>query len=400
MSVTARSISVSSETCPAMRRSASKRSTKVASLRRGRALRAARLEQLLASGSRTSAPRVPADAARVQPDQRDRVERQPAERRRQHRVQREPVQRVRERREPVAQVGHLLLAPVAAAAHHVHGYPALVERALEEAHRRRGAEQDHDVAVGPRALARELVDPLGEQARLRGAPRAARRASDSPKRSPPLGRAPSRRRGRGRPRAARRTARPRAAGSREPGASRSGSKRLAPGALEGEVDRVEDLAAGAEVDGDALGAAGRARLLPVLAEDAHVGVPEAVDRLVLVADPEQVVAREQREQLVLEPVRVLELVHQHVLEARRVRLAEALVAGQQVARHELEVLEVERRALALAALVALAVELEQHAQHRVVAVLALGDLERPRAPRARRGTRRRRPCRAPSRSRP
>jgi hypothetical protein len=71
----------------------------------------------------------------------------------------------------------------------------------------------------------------------------------------------------------------------------------------------------------------------VLAEDAHVRVPEPVDRLVLVADPEQVVSRQQSEQLVLEPVRVLELVHEHVLEARRVRLAQPLVAREQVARH-------------------------------------------------------------------
>jgi hypothetical protein len=54
----------------------------------------------------------------------------------------------------------------------------------------------------------------------------------------------------------------------------------------------------------------------VLPEHAHVGVPEAIDRLVLVADAEEVPPREQAEQLVLKPVRVLELVDQHVLEAR------------------------------------------------------------------------------------
>jgi hypothetical protein len=70
----------------------------------------------------------------------------------------------------------------------------------------------------------------------------------------------------------------------------------------------------------------------VPAEDTHVRVPEAVDRLVIVADPEQIVAREQPEELVLERVRVLELVHQHVREARRVGLTQAGVTGEQVAR--------------------------------------------------------------------
>src|SRR5215203_6667947 len=66
-----------------------------------------------------------------------------------------------------------------------------------------------------------------------------------------------------------------------------------------------------------------------------------------------------------------------MLEARGVRLAQALVAGQQVACHQLEVLEVERRSLALRACVALAVQLQENAQHGVVAVLALRNLERP-----------------------
>ena len=77
-------------------------------------------------------------------------------------------------------------------------------------------------------------------------------------------------------------------------------------------------------------------------EDADVRVPEAVDRLVLVADPEQVVASEQLQQLVLKLVRVLELVHEHVLEARRIGLAQALVFGEEIARDQLQVLEVER----------------------------------------------------------
>ena len=118
------------------------------------------------------------------------------------------------------------------------------------------------------------------------------------------------------------------------------------------------------------------RVRPVAAEHLDVRVPEAVDRLVLVADPEQVAALEQGKQLVLERVGVLELVDEDVLEALGVLAAQTRVAGEQVAREQLEVLEVERGAGSLAAFVALAVELEQHAQQRVVAVLALGGAER------------------------
>ena len=52
-----------------------------------------------------------------------------------------------------------------------------------------------------------------------------------------------------------------------------------------------------------------------LAEHAHVGVAEAVDRLELVADREQVVVGQQVDQLVLQGIRVLVLVHHHLLEA-------------------------------------------------------------------------------------
>ena len=79
----------------------------------------------------------------------------------------------------------------------------------------------------------------------------------------------------------------------------------------------------------------------VVAEDLHVGMAEAVDRLALVADPEQVLALQQLEDLVLERVRVLELVDQHVAEALRVVQAQPLVVAQQVARQQLEVVEVE-----------------------------------------------------------
>ncbi len=113
----------------------------------------------------------------------------------------------------------------------------------------------------------------------------------------------------------------------------------------------------------------------VAAEDLDVRVAEAVDRLALVADAEEVVAREQLQQLVLERVGVLELVHEHVREALAVARAQRPVGAQQVAREQLEVLEVEPRAAALGGLVALAEQRQQVAQQRVVEELAVGEAE-------------------------
>ena len=97
-----------------------------------------------------------------------------------------------------------------------------------------------------------------------------------------------------------------------------------------------------------------------LAEDRHVGVAEAVDRLELVADREQVVALERLEHVELEPVRVLELVDHDQREALRPALPVLGVGGEQVAHAELEVLEVEPRALRLGLRVARAEAREQH----------------------------------------
>ena len=68
------------------------------------------------------------------------------------------------------------------------------------------------------------------------------------------------------------------------------------------VDRVEDRAVGAEVrrqrrDPAVLGEARAQR-----AEDVHVGVAEAVDRLLLVSDEEQIVAVEHAEEVQLQGI--------------------------------------------------------------------------------------------------
>ena len=123
-------------------------------------------------------------------------------------------------------------------------------------------------------------------------------------------------------------------------------ERLAEHGREGRVEDVQQLGRRAEV-GAQPAHPRRVELRAPLAEDLHVGVPEAVDRLELVADREQVPALERLEQVELQAVGVLELVDHQQREA----LAPApplRVVGQQVAHAELEVLEVDRRALGLA----------------------------------------------------
>jgi len=74
-------------------------------------------------------------------------------------------------------------------------------------------------------------------------------------------------------------------------------------------------------------------------------VAEAVDRLELVADEEQLGLRhaQQLDELALKRVGVLELVDHDRAETQSFALADRLVVAQEVARVQLEVLEVERR---------------------------------------------------------
>ena len=129
----------------------------------------------------------------------------------------------------------------------------------------------------------------------------------------------------------------------------------APGGLE-RLEVVAELAREEVVDGrEHLGPRAvvlrqrehAAGLLAALAEDLHVRVAEAVDGLELVADEEELLPvralGEQVDDLALEPVRVLELVDHDRAEAPALALAHAGVVAEQVARGELEILEVERR---------------------------------------------------------
>ena len=143
--------------------------------------------------------------------------------------------------------------------------------------------------------------------------------------------------------------------------------------LERHVEHVEQLSAAAEVVRDPGVASALRRAVPVATEHLHVGVPERVDRLVRVADREQVVAVNQRHYLGLQAIRVLKLVDHHVLEAVAVALAQGWIPVEQVAGQQLKVLEVEPRALVLHGGEALVIEREQLAQKRVVARLAQRD---------------------------
>ncbi len=114
-------------------------------------------------------PGVAAAAAGVDPNDHERVERDAAERRGERRVDGELVHRVGQGAEPLAQVEHLLLAPVAAPADQVGRDAALLESPLVEAHVGGRAQEQDDVA---RLVAGgdQLADPAGEQPRLAGAP--------------------------------------------------------------------------------------------------------------------------------------------------------------------------------------------------------------------------------------
>ena len=145
-------------------------------------------------------------------------------------------------------------------------------------------------------------------------------------------------------------------GARRVGVGAAGLEReeaaLAEGRVEGQVDGVEQLPAAAEVALQGGQAAAPAQLGRGAVEDPHVGVAEAVDRLQAVADGEQAIATEQREDLGLQRVDVLELVHHHGVEAAGPAPAQVVAGEQEVAHAELEVVEVEAGGRALEARVA------------------------------------------------
>ena len=152
------------------------------------------------------------------------------------------------------------------------------------------------------------------------------------------------------------------------------------------VDDAEHLRPRAVVRRQREKAVARGSPLP---EDVDVRMPEAVDRLELVADEEELRNRPPRiagaprddvDELALQPVRVLELVHHDRAEAKAQLRPRGLVPGEQVPREQLQVLEVDRGLAGLCACV-----------RRVDGPQQLLQQYRGRAPRCARG----RPCARP-----
>ena len=70
-------------------------------------------------------------------------------------------------------------------------------------------------------------------------------------------------------------------------------------------------------------------------------MPESVDRLLGVADREQVPARDRLDQLELDDVRVLELVDHHVGKPGAVALPQPRLPGEELPGQQLEILEID-----------------------------------------------------------
>src|SRR6202035_2685475 len=100
------------------------------------------------------------------------------------------------------------------------------------------------------------------------------------------------------------------------------------------VDDLEDLSPGAEVrpqgDPRAIGV----QSLRAGLEQLDVGVAEAVDRLLGVADGEKVVSGEQLDELELDRVGVLELIDHDPLKARAQPLAYVALVSYKPQRHQ------------------------------------------------------------------
>ncbi len=276
------------------------------------------------------------------------------------------------------QVDHLLLTEVAPPGRPEGGEAERAELLLVPLGVGTGGEQEHDLARCRRTGVDELANPACDRARLGPAPVLARVAVGLLVGDEQLDRMPEH-------------------GIGE--LARGGERLVAVAELLAEdvVHGGQHLRSGAVVLGQREPL--RRRPAPVT-EHADVGMPEAVDRLELVADVEHLLrrpGREQVDQLALERVRVLELVDHDRPEPKLLGLAHLGLAGKQIAGEQLQILEVERRVALLAGLVLVGEEVEQLLQQVLVArrgklerglldILAcLLERRRPDAPRAERG---------------
>ena len=250
-----------------------------------------------------------------------RVVRDADERGSEHRHERLVVVPVVQQSQVGEQVDDLLLVVVVPAGRAEGRQAELAERRLVEARIRPRGEEEDDLARRRLARIDELLHPARDVLRLGRAPVGAAVLVGRLVRDEQLDR-----------RAERRVL--------EPAGRGEGLERVAEVGREEVVDDLQHLGTRAIVLGQREHAA---RGLTALAEDLDVGVAEAVDRLELVADEEEILGRQQIDQLALEPVRVLELVDEDGPEAPALPVPDRRVVAQEVARRELEVLEVERR---------------------------------------------------------
>ena len=320
-----------------------------------------------AVGLAEHSPWIDPSRARHRGQDHQRVGRHPDQRRGQHRVERLLGAGVGQRLEVADHVDHLRVGPVAAPADHVGGNPPLLERALVDPQVGGGAREQHDVAGGGGPAGKQPLQPAGERARLGHAPR----------RPEPLHRPVG-------PLVGHQQFDERLVGGRCVRHRRSPRPErpelLAQRALEHAVDHLQDLRTGAEVGVQRGARAHRGQRGAPLLEQLNLGVPEAVDRLLGVADHEQVVLRERLDQVELHAVGVLELVDHDPGKPRPVALAQLGVRAQELPGLELEVLEVEPRDVALGARVALGEQVQQ-AIEEIADPDRRGDARRPRGTR-------------------
>ena len=256
-------------------------------------------------------------------DEDERVVRDPDERRREHGSERHVVVAVVEEPQVQEQVDHLLLAEVAASGGAVGRQADAAELLLVPLRVGAGGEQDDDLAGRGRPGVHQLAHAAGDRASLAGAPVRAGAGIRGLVGDEQLHRVPE-------------------DGIGELAGRVQRLEVAAELAAEELVHRCEHLGPRAVVPDEGEAPAG---LVAARAEDGDVGVAEAVDRLELVADREHLRPRpgDQVDELALEPVRVLELVHHHGAEPELLALADGVVVAEEVAREELEVLEVEGR---------------------------------------------------------
>ena len=262
-------------------------------------------------------------AARRAPDEQQRVVGDADERRGEHADERLVVVAVLEQAQVGEEVDDLLLAEVATPGRAVGREADLAQLLLVPLGVGPGGEEEHDLARARRAGVDELPDAPRDVPRLR---------------APPVDAGPGVRRLVGDEQLDRRPEHR----VRELAGGGEGLELVPELGAEEMVDDGEQLRPRAVVAGQRQQRLG---LCAALAEHLHVGVAEAVDRLELVADEEplRLGAGEEVDQLALESVRVLELVDHDRPEAELLALPQLVVVAQQVARPQLQVLEVERR---------------------------------------------------------